>query len=134
MEIARRDHQTLSRIAAMLLALAVLAERAGSRSFPVRWFVLSILWHAEAVARAFVVAETQMHWPCIDDDRECRPVDAAWLAFRFRALAAMLGALLPRTYGFECCRIDCAPRRFAHPLYLFFIIPGGWALAPDDTS
>lgn len=96
MEVSLRDKLALRRIAAVLVALAVLAESAAGRSFPVRWFVLAILRQAEAAAWAFVVDVTQSDWPCFGDLPELgsRPADAACLALRFRALAAALGALL----------------------------------------
>ena len=53
-----RDHyEMLRRIAAILLALATVAERAADRSRPVRWLVLWALHRAEAFASEFV-AET----------------------------------------------------------------------------
>ena len=101
MNAAGRDYRSLSRIAAMLVALAVLAERAGSRSLPVRFVVLAILRRAETVAHGFVVEATQTTWPYFEEERETayRPVDAAWLAWRFRLLAAVLGALMRLASG-----------------------------------
>ena len=108
MEGAFRDRRTLRAIAATLLALALLAERAAGRSFPVRFLVLSLLWRAEAVARAFVAeatgtfvaGATGADWPCPDLPSFAeplglrgRPVDAAILALRLRMLAAVLGML-----------------------------------------
>ena len=103
MNAAGWDFRTLSRIAALLAALAVLAERAGSRSFPVRWIVLAILRRAETVAHGFVVEASQTTWPYLEEDLETdsRPVDAAWLAWRFRLLAAVLGALIRLASGFD---------------------------------
>jgi hypothetical protein len=96
MEFARRDYQTLSRIVAILIALAALAERAAAKPFPVRWIVLAILRQAEAVAAGFVAETMPADWPCIDQFLETGsdPADAMWLAWRFRMLAALLGALL----------------------------------------
>ncbi len=103
MEGALQDRRTLRRIALILLALALLAERAAGRSFPVRLLVLAILCRAEAVARTFVagatatfVAEaTVADWPCLDEPPAMRglPVDAEILALRLRMLAAVLGVL-----------------------------------------
>ena len=98
MEGTLRDRRTLSRIAALLLALALLAERAAGRSFPVRFLVLSLLWRAEAVARAFVADATGADCPdlpCFDEPLAMRggPADAAVLALRLRMLAAVLGVL-----------------------------------------
>ena len=50
----RNYYEMLRRTAAILLALAVIAERAANRSRPVRWLVLWILQRAEAVASAYV--------------------------------------------------------------------------------
>lgn len=131
------DFRTLSRIVAMLIALAVLAERAGGRSFPVRWLVLCILRRAEAVAHAFVVEATQANWPCLEEDfgSESAPLEAVWLAWRLRVLAAVLGAFLRlagRCDGWTAS-IGFAPRRLAPPL-VFMIVFGGWTLRAYDTS
>ncbi len=113
MGFAQPDDRKLRRIAALLVAFAALAERAGGRSFPVRWFVLTVLRHAEAVARTFVIETTQIDWPCCEDPLEFHgsPLEAAWLAACFRALAAVLLALLPAARPFDFSRIDCPPRR-----------------------
>ena len=116
------DDRTLRRIIATLVALAVLAERAALRSFPVRWLVLALLRYAERVARAFVVEITQWEWPGFDDDLEpgSSAYDAALLAWRLRLLAAILGALLPpedRLDDWNTGR-DAAPRGLAaHALF-----------------
>jgi len=86
-------------IIALLFSLASLAEIAAGRSFPVRWLVLAILRHAEGVALGYLTDTTGLDWAsCFEDEPEAGsgPADAAILAWRFRALAAMLGALLPR--------------------------------------
>src|SRR5688572_3707326 len=136
MDAAGRDDRTLIRIAATLVALAALAERAGSCSLPVRWLVLCILRRAEAVAHAFVVEATQTNWPCFDEPLEIqsRPVDAAWLAWRFRVLAAALGALLRLACrpGRWNAGMDRAPRRLAPRRVLMMC--GGWTRRPYDTS
>lgn len=136
MNAARRDDRTLIRIAAMLVALAVLAERAGSRSLPVRWLVLCILRRAEAVAHAFVVEAIQTNWPCLEEalEVENRPIDAVWLAWRFRVLAAALSALLRlgcRPGLWNAC-MDCAPRRLASRRLLMTC--WRWTREPCDTS
>ncbi len=136
MDAAGRDFRTLSRIAATLVALAALAERAGSCSLPVRWLVLCILRRAETVAHAFVAEATAVTWPCLEEPLEIQngPVDAAWLAWRFRVLAAALGALLrlasrPDRWNTV---MDCAPRRLA-PRHVLMTC-GGWTRRPYDTS
>ena len=90
----RDYHEMLRRIAAMLLALATLAERAAGRSRPVRWLVLWVLSRAEAAASAFV-AETDPLLPIAYP--AFQPPDGADEAIRlaesFRVLAAALFAL-----------------------------------------
>ena len=123
-------------MADMLVALAALAERAGNCSLPVRWFVLCVLRWAESVAHSFVADATQADWPLFEEalEVETRPVDAAWLAWRFRLLAAVLGTLARLA-----CRpdrwnaaMDCAPLRVAPPLVLVMYV--GAARRPYDTS
>ena len=125
MDDAERNHRTLRRIIATLVALAVLAERAATRSFPVRWLVLCLLRHGEAVIRDHVAETTGWDWPdlaCafgIGDPRDAGagfdadqgagvvigsgngPADALALAWRLRMLAAVLGAFLPPASGFD---------------------------------
>ena len=104
-----QDRGTLQGIARTLLALALLAERAASRSFPVRFLVLAILFRAEPIARAFVartaatlIAEAidagcpEIAFPdlaCLDepDGLHYGAADAVLLALRLRILAAVLG-------------------------------------------
>jgi len=111
-----RQQGRLPRIAATLLNLAALAERAALRSLPVRFLVLAILWYAEAIARRFVASEMDYfrdigsdldpyiagdldapapRWPRLD---ELLPpsgftLDANLLALRLRMLASILIAL-----------------------------------------
>lgn len=131
MEFARRDFQTLSRIISTLIALAALAERAAGKPFPIRWIVLAILRQAEAVAAEFVAETMPADWPCIEQflEAESGAVDAAWLAWRFRMLAAALAALL---------RCECLAGRIAGPpartLGLRLVKMVGPAPAPADTS
>ena len=90
----RDYYEMLRRIAAILLALATVAERAANRSRPVRWLVLWVLHRAEAVASAFV-AETDplipipypAHQPGNGHDEAIR------LAETFRMLAVAVLAL-----------------------------------------
>jgi hypothetical protein len=130
----RDDDRTLRRIAATLIALAVLAERAGGLSHPVRFLVLCFLRPAEAVAREFVAglahAERLAGAAAIGND----PEHAVRLAMRLRALAAALGALLRLACRSACpnARIDGVARRLArHPGQL---AAGGSKQRPDDTS
>ena len=104
-----QDRGTLKGIAATLLALALLAERAAGRSLPVRFVVLAILGRAEAIARGFVARSTatliaeaieagcpDMPFPdlaCLDEPTGLHygAADAVLLALRLRILAAVLG-------------------------------------------
>ncbi|APH72568.1 hypothetical protein [Aquibium oceanicum] len=92
---AEREGRRLRQVVTLLVSLAVLAERAGRRSFPVRWFVLVLLRHAEVVARDFVVETTGAAPLCPEAPLGTRPADAALLAGRLRMLAALLRAVLP---------------------------------------
>ena len=89
----QQDDKALRRIIQMLIALAVLAERASGRSLPVRWLVFWILRPAEAFAQAFVcdVAQEQFLFIAdsglLDDDGSPQLIG---LAMRLRALAAAL--------------------------------------------
>ena len=112
----QQDEQALQGIIQMLLALAVLAERASGAALPVRCLVLWILRPAEAFAQDYVceVAQTPLH--CIidpaflDDDGSS---SAIRLAMRFRALAAVLEYLLgqPQRFAAEIRRLAAL---FAH--------------------
>ena len=94
--IGRPERQVLARIVALLLALAVLADRAGAAPFPVRFIVLTILRHAEAVAWRFIAtaahapsrAGIEAPVPCHDSRAE-----AARLALGLRLLALVVAEL-----------------------------------------
>jgi len=98
MDGAVRNGGMLLKIAALLVALSLVAERAAGRSLPVRFLVLAILRRAEAVATSFVAATAEAagatadDLPWLDDSAEggATPLDAAWLAVRFRLLAGVL--------------------------------------------
>ena len=96
MDGAARDIWIERRIAAMLVAMAAVAERAGGRSFAVRWLVLLILGRAEAVAWVLVVEVTRAAWPRFEKPFEggSSASDAARLATRLRALGLALGLAL----------------------------------------
>ncbi len=136
MDLRGRDIRLIRRIAEILVALAALAERAAGRSFPVRWFILSILRHAEAVACAWVADTTQTDWPPLDEqlEHENRPLDAALLAWRFRALAAVLCAASQRACLDACLPIVRSPGRAAPLLRRLLVVAVGDALRPHDTS
>jgi hypothetical protein len=100
-----RNEPMLPKIAALLVAFSLLAERAAGRSWPVRFLLLLILRRAEAVATSFVVRETEAagasenDFPWLDEIAEdgSSPLHAAWFALRFRALAEVL----------DLCRAAC---------------------------
>ena len=142
------DDRTLRRIIAMLVALAALAERAANRSFPVRWFVLSLLRYAERVARDVLVEETGWDWSDIDDafgiggDPDdplglgSGPADALALAWRLRALAALFRALLSPDDLFgrgEARTVAALIRHVARPA-LVPLAPFGRVHPAPDTS
>ena len=133
---AGHDDRTLSRIAAMLVALAVLAERSGSMPFPVRWIVFVILRRAETVALGFVVEATQTTWPYLEEYLETgnRPVDAAFLGWRLRLLAEALRThvRLAGCAGSWNALTVRAPRCLA-PRFIL-MTPSGWQREPCDTS
>ena len=136
MNAAGWDFRALSRIAALLVALAVLAERAGGMAFPVRWIVLAILRRAESVANGFVVEATQAASPSFDEECEADngPVDAAWLAWRFRLLAAMLGALMRLASGSDSWHAGMDRAAYGLVSRRIVITCGGRTPMPNDTS
>ena len=136
MEFAARDHQTLRRIVAMLVALAVLAERAGGRCVPVRFLVLFLLRRAERAAWGLVFGPAQARCP---EAALGGRVDAEQLARRFRALAAALGALLRRACRFDGARLGGAStghfqRGRARRGHRVSVTQGGSTLRLNDTS
>lgn len=129
-DVARGDRRTLRRIMTLLGALAVLAERAGARSWPVRCLVLCILRRAEAVATGFVADATGLPPSALEPMPRVRndAVEALRLAVYFRALAAALAALLRpsgRTGG---------ALRLPGPGQHGFAFSPGWTGLPNDTS
>lgn len=84
------ERAVLQRIAAVLLALADLAELAGSRSQAVRGLVLWLLLPAEAMARNLVAGSPAPVPLCRAGNS---PADAIRLALSLRSLAASLGEL-----------------------------------------
>ncbi len=134
--------KTLRRIIALLVSFAGLAERAAGRSLPVRWFVLTILRYAEGVALGYVADTTGLDCSsCFADDPEagCKADDASVLAWRFRALAALLRALLPPKNGFDdlharTIRRDAARQAAAQLVLLSLSARGAWPHRAPDTS
>ncbi len=133
---AFRGERTLRRIAALLVALAALAERAATCPPPVRFFVLWLLRQAETAAAEFVFEETGLPLPAVEGfaaegfGRE----DALRLAARFHALAALLAALLVAFLHDACHlgrRSDCRSGRRG---LASGRILGDWRPMPADTS
>lgn len=133
---ARGDDRMLRRIIALLVSLAVLAERAAARSLAVRLFVLWLLRRAEAKARDLVLEETGLPvlnvegFPAVGDG----PADALALAARLGALAALLAALLPDLFlpGRRPAWREPAPGHAAQRIRGRRL--RGWRPAPFDTS
>jgi hypothetical protein len=90
------NERQLRRIIALLVAFAGLAERAAGCSYPVRFLLLLVLRHAEAIARDYVAQIMLVDGLWFDDAMECTssPADAELLARRFGILAAELQDLL----------------------------------------
>jgi hypothetical protein len=131
------DERAIRRIMALLVALAVLAERVAARSWPVRCLVLWALQRAEAVAAEFVFEATGappagMPILTIPNDR----ADAIRLAARFHALAAALGALLPVVCRFNdhAARPGCASGHISQCPGGLSLALDGWMPEPIDTS
>jgi hypothetical protein len=142
----------LLKIAALLVSLSLVAERAAGRSFPVRFLVLALLRRAEAVATAFVAATAEAagatadDFPWLDDGPEsgAGPLDAAWMALRFRLLAAVLDLCRAagRSGDTDCdapgnCFVDAAAssaRLPATALPILLFIPARRGLLVHDTS
>lgn len=137
MDRATRSDRMLEHIVALLVALAVQAERAADRSFPVRWLVLTILRRGELAACCCLAEMTRCEWPCFGDTAQprCDPVDAIHLAARLRMLAAALASLLfaAREHPGRGRRIvggDRLTLRAIRPA----VIPAGLGAGPHDTS
>ncbi|NMG39559.1 hypothetical protein GRZ55_09930 [Chelativorans sp. ZYF759] len=122
---------------ALLVALAVLAERVAARSLPVRCLVLCVLRRAEVAAAQFVFearGAPLASMPILTSPND--PADAIRLAARFHALAAALGALLAVICRFNApaARPGCASGHIwqcpGGPCVNF----GGWIPMPNDTS
>ena len=96
----KTDH-ALMRIVALLLALASLAEHAGSLPLPVRSAALWFLRPAEAVAWEFVTGQACPEIPY--SHRRDERAEAMRLAVSFRALACSLEAELAGPLRFPSC-------------------------------
>ena len=96
---AGRERDKLKRVAARLLALADLAERAAGRSWPVRWLVLWFLSQADATVRDFVARSASKapggyRPPVLESGCYGHgPADAFNLAVSLRSLAWIVRAM-----------------------------------------
>ena len=137
MNRAMGNDRMLEHVVALLVALAVQAERAAGRSFPVRWLVLAILRRGELAACTCLAEMTRCEWSWFEDPAElrCDPADAILLAARLRMLAAVLASLLcaARTYPGRGRRID-GGHRLTFSAVRPAVIPAGLAAGPHDTS
>ncbi|CAG1013196.1 hypothetical protein RHIZO_04437 [Rhizobiaceae bacterium] len=144
-----RNEPMLLRIAALLVTLSLAAERAAGRSLPVRFLVLAILRRAESVATAFAVREVEAlgasedDFPWLDDAPESgsSPLDAAFLALRFRALAEVLELCCAAWRyddtagnGADIISGDCAPHPATRFPILLLVFPARRGLPVHDTS
>ena len=146
----KADDEGLANIAAMLIALAALAERASRSSCLVRRLVLLILAPAEAVARNFLAGLTpqEPHHEPFSIRTDGGSTDAVRLAVRLRALAAAFADPRLWTWGRarHICRLPrpgeraCAQipgiGRFARGVMspAGSMALDGWWLRPHDTS
>ena len=151
MDGAVRNGGMLLKIAAFLVSLALIAERAAGRSLPVRFLVLAILRRAESVATAFVAREIEPHgWgpdlSCLVESPGMHfgAADAEFMALRLRMLAAVLvnlaeaaGGLDDRAGWAAHGAADRPPRTgvaLLLPLLLVVRLPAARHGRPHDTS
>ena len=124
---ANMDERMLRRIVLTLAALAVLAERAALRNDRICCLVVWILQGAEVAVGDLVFDATGTPPPAFAAmTPEDGPSEALRLAACFKALAAILGALLlmARRRGIAASPVaPCAVRP-----------SDGWSHKPNDTS
>lgn len=95
----RSIRAALERIVVLLLILADLAERAAAAPRPVRFLVLWVLQHADAVAKDFVACDAAgRHWSAalVTVRPGFDPADAMSLALSLRALALIVQIMAAR--------------------------------------
>ncbi len=133
---ATQDDRTMRRIAALLVSFAVMAERAAGRSFPVRFVVLCILRHAEAVALSFVAETFEADVFYVEGEAETGygPADAMAIALRLRALASLVFAMLDPADLDDDWVIVLCPRPLRSCAHSRLITQMGWIIARIDTS
>lgn len=90
----------LRQLAALLVALAALAERAAGRCLPLRWLLLVLLRRAENVATTLLARTSGWERSDIESELDAAsagdgPTDAMALARRLRLLSELFVCLLP---------------------------------------
>ena len=101
------DRIVLEHIRALLLALAVLVDRAAGLPAARRLHLLAVLGHGEAEARCLIVAMASDRCPGDSAGTSASPSvagDAALLAARFRMLALAVDAMLAQVGAEPPCR------------------------------
>ncbi|APH72304.1 hypothetical protein [Aquibium oceanicum] len=133
---ATLDDRTMRRIVALLVSFAVMAERAAGRSFPVRFVVLCILRHAEAVALLFVAEtfEADVFYVHGDPETGYGPADAMAIAMRLRALASLVFAMLDPADLDDGWVIVLSRRALRSDARACLTAPFGWIIPCIDTS
>lgn len=128
------NERMLRRVIALLVAFAALAERVAGRSAWVCSFMIWILRRAETAAADFLFEEAGIP-PAMDGMAAAGngPDAALRLAARFRALAALLRALLPldNPFGRRPARRGFA---FGNGARTSGRGSGAWTRPPFDTS
>lgn len=100
----------LEHIRALLLALAVLVDRAAGLPAARRLHLLAVLGHGEAEARCLIVAMASDRCPGDSAGTSVSAAgDAALLAARFRMLALAVDAMLAQTGAEPSCRRAAPP-------------------------
>lgn len=145
---ATREGRALQRIVALLIALAGLADRAASRSFPVRVIVVALLRRAEAAAWAFAIESAtgssgfrphcrRPHFvslPGAPVRSHDGPAEAIRLALSFRALALVVAELANRVGLFAAVSSSLWPVRIRHRAFSGGNRHGPAAHPAPDTS
>ena len=138
---AEDDDRQATRIAQMLVALAVLADCACGRSRPLRCLILWILRPAEACARNFVIGEALAAGGAVTDLPAPMPAgdsvaDLMRLAACFRALALAMRKLpgQARRFARWSTRRSTVLRLLAGLVLGMWRGPAAAAPRPVDTS
>ena len=125
----QEERQALGRIAALLVALAVLAERVAQKPGPLRCFVIWLLSRAEIAARGFV---EEALWCCgapalPPQQAEEGVAEAIRLAASLRLLAATLDRFIARTQ-WPVCDHELDRSAIAPCIFIAALRPGAMAV------